>query len=272
MAAWFAVCLMLPSPVAGHGDLHERIAALTKQIEQCPTNADLYLQRGELHRLHRDWDAALADYERAAQRDPGLAAIDLHRGRMLLEAGRAQSARAALDRFLARHPDHAEARVARARVLVRLGHRAAAAEDFTRAIAQLPRPKPEYYLERARALAADGDERLDEALRGLDEGLEKLDQPVALQLFAIDLDLKKRRYDAALARLEKISAQAARRETWLARRGEILEQAGRPAEARKAFRAGLAATESLPPHRRNVKAVVELEKRLRTGLERLGAD
>ncbi len=272
MVAWFAVCLTLPPAAAGHGDIHERVAALTKQIEQSPANADLYLKRGDLHRLHRDWDAALADYERAAQIAPGLAALDLHRGTTLLEAGWPHSAKVALDRFLVRHPDHAGARVVRARALMRLSQRAAAAEDFTRAIAQLPRPQPEHYLERAQALIAGGEERLDEALRGLDEGMEKLDQPITLQLFAIDLELKQRRYDAALERLEKISAQAARRETWLARRGEILEQAGRPAEARKAFQAALAATESLPPHRRNVKAMSELEKRLRAALERLGAD
>src|SRR5688572_33256037 len=57
------VCLVITLPLAAHGDLHERIAALTKQIDDAPTNAELYLKRGELHRAHRDWKLALARSE-----------------------------------------------------------------------------------------------------------------------------------------------------------------------------------------------------------------
>lgn len=269
--AWLAICLTERPPVAAHGDMHEQIAALTQRIEQDPANAVLYLKRGDLHRVHRDLAAALRDFERAAQLDPSLSVVNYRRGVTLLEAGMHEPAKIALDRFLARHPDHAGALVARARVLVRLGDRLAAAADFTRAIAELPKPRPEYYLERAQALAAEGDGRIDEALRGLDEGLTKLGPLVTLQLLAIDLELKKGRYDAALARLDQIAAPAARKETWLARRGEILEQAGRPGEAREAIAAALAAIEALPGHRRKTKAIEDLEARLRSALERLSA-
>jgi tetratricopeptide (TPR) repeat protein len=265
------LCLVVSLPLAAHGDLHERIAALTKQIDEAPTNAELYLKRGELHRAHRDWKLALADYDRVAQLRPDLAVVDLARGLTLFASGTPEPAITALDRFLLKHPAHAEALLTRARARSKLGRHQTAAEDFTRAIAHTPRPRPEYYLERAQALAALGDARIADALRGLDEGIKMLGPIVTLELYAMDLELRKNQHNAALARLDQITAQAARTETWLARRGEILEQAGRPGEARQAYATALAALELVPVSRRNTKTTVELESRLRAALTRLHA-
>lgn len=265
------LCLVVSLPLAAHGDLHERIAALTKQINEAPTNAELYLKRGELHRAHRDWKLALADYDRAEQLRPDLDVVDLSRGLTLFASGALEPAITALDRFLLKHPVHADAHLTRARAQAKLGRHQAAAADFTRAITQTTTPRPEYYLERAQALAALGDARIDDALHGLDEGITKLGPIVTLQLYAIDYELRKNRYDAALARLDQIAAQAARKETWLARRGEILERAGRVGEARQAYATALAVFDVIPSSRRNTKTAVELESRLRAALARLSA-
>jgi predicted Zn-dependent protease len=263
-----------PLPVLPHGDLHEQIAAATSQIEKNPKNAELYLKRGELHRAHEDWDAALADYERAATLNPKLVVVDLARGKALLAANWPVSAKLYLDRFLAAQPKHVDALITRARVQVKLGHRLAASQDYTAAISLASEPAPEYYIERAQALTAEGGDYLNEALQGLDAGIKKLGPLVTLQLFAIDLEVKQKRYDAALARLDQIAAQSPRKETWLARRGEILQQAGRVGEARETFQAALKAIASLPPARRQAPAMAELEKRLLAAVNDLekGAD
>jgi len=54
---------------------------------------------------------------------------------------------------------------------------------------------------RDRALAAEGGDHLDEALRGLDEGIKRLGPIVTLELYAIDLELAHKRYDSALESL-----------------------------------------------------------------------
>src|SRR5437016_11278382 len=92
---------------AAHGAIDEQIATLASQIEEDPQNAALHLKRGELHSYHRDWDAAMADYERAAQLDPTLAGVDLARGKTLLHAGSPARANRGLDRCLAEHPEQA---------------------------------------------------------------------------------------------------------------------------------------------------------------------
>jgi tetratricopeptide (TPR) repeat protein len=151
-------------------------------------------------------------------------------------------------------------------VLVKLGEGEAAANDFTRAISRVPDPKPDYYLERAQALVSAGDAHVVYALRGLDEGIRKLGPLIALRVRAIDLELLRKNFDGALTRLEPILAQSPRRETWLARKGDILEQAGRTREAREAYAAALNAIESLPPNHRKTRTMVALENRLRPAL------
>jgi len=259
-----ALLLALPQWVMAHGPLDEQIAEVTRLIAQYPDSAALYLKRGELNRHHRDWPAALADYERSERLAPSLANVDLCRGKMLLDAGRMDEAKIVLNRFLAKRPDDGDGLLTRARALAQLGEHLSAATDFTRAISCLGTPQPEYYIERARALCAA--ERLDQALSGLDEGLQRLGQVVTLQLFAIDLEIKVKAYDAALTRLEQIAVQSPRKEKWLMRRGEILQMAGRPEQAREAFSLALKEIESLPAPRRATKAIVELERRLRAML------
>jgi len=262
VAGCLAITLAVQAPA--HEGLHEQIADVTAQIKREPKNASLYLKRGELYRLHRDWGSAFADYNRAERLNPRLDEVNFGRGRTYFEADKPQQARIWLDRFLVAKPNHVDALVTRARVLVKLNLPIPAATDYSGAIAQLAMPKPEYYIERAQALVAAG--RNDEALGGIDEGVKKLGPIVTLQLFAIDLELSRKSYDAALSRLEQISAQSPRKETWLARRGDILLLADKKDEARQAFKAALAAIEALPTYQRAKKATVELERRVRAAL------
>lgn len=265
--------LALPAAQA-HPDLEWQISKITERIEAAPRDAQLYLQRGELHREHRDWPAAEADFRRARALQPDLAAVDFYIGQLKLDADLPKQAKKALDRFLAKEPDHARARIARARALVRLGQPLAAVRDYDRALearGKDHRPAPTYYLERAHALADAGPEHVDEAVRGLDEGLELLGKPVTLQLYAIELDVKRGRHDAALARLAQIASRANRQESWLMRRGEILESAGRVAEARSAYAAALDALGKLPASRRGSRAMQRLQTRAAAALERLDA-
>lgn len=267
---WFvgvAICLALFSSFASaHEGLREQIVAITARIKRDPKNANLYLQRGELHRLDRHWTHAAADYDRAARLQPGLSVVDLARGKMLFESRRFLQAKVVLDRFLTRHPDHFEGLITRARVLTRMGSRTQAARDFTQALTLVSTPEPELYLERSQVLAGDS-RHIEEALRGLDEGINRLGPLVTLQLSAIELELRRKNYDVALTRLDTVSAQSERQEMWLVRRGEILQSAGRSEEARAAFRAALVAIESLPPGRRHNRTVTALEHRARSALK-----
>ncbi len=258
--------LLASNTAYAHGPLHEQIANITRQIELHPDSAALYLERGELHRHHQDRQLALADYDRADSLDPGFDLVKLCRGRMFFEAGMLERARGALDEFLTKNPEEGEGLLTRARVLAQLGEYTAAARDYGNAIKNFQTSQPEYFLERAQALVRAGPDHFQEAVERLDEGMQQLGPVVTLELFAIEIEVKLQRYDAALGRLEKISAQSARKEKWLAQRGEILQLAGRREEARQTFLQALHEIDSLPASRRNTKAMIDLETRLRAEL------
>src|SRR6185503_15484136 len=106
-------------------------------------NAELYLRRGELHRVHRDFALALADFARAEALEPAVEGVDLCRGRALVDADRFPEAMAALDRVLASHPASAEALALRARAEAAAGDKGRAAALYARAIAAETRPQPD---------------------------------------------------------------------------------------------------------------------------------
>lgn len=263
-----SACLwLLPGLVAAHGDLHDRIAALTERIAREPGNADLVLRRGELHRQHRDWAASLADYDRAASLAPSLAVVEYLRALVWLETGAPDAALGALDRFLARQPDHGNAHLARARALRRLGRPREAADAFGRALVLLPRPTPDHYLERAHALS-DADD-LDGAVGALDDGLARLGRVVSLETAAVDLEVRAERWEAALARLERATTAAS--PASMVRRASILERAGRLDDARVAYAAASKALERLPESRRRTRDANALSQEIDAAIARLPA-
>lgn len=264
-ATVLVIAVAVPQSVRAHGELLIRIAAVTRQIEAATNNlAALYLERGELHREHRSWEAAGSDYARAAQLAPSLTAVDFCRAMMLADSGQLDAARAMFDKVLARCPTDGEAFIGRARVLVKLGQHKPAAADFRHGLELLSEPKPDYFLELAQALVEQG--QADEALRSLDEGMKRFGSIVTLQSYALDLELRRKNNDAALARLDTILERSERKENWFARRGDILLAAGRLAEARKSLEAALAAVHTLPLRLQQGPAMLKLQSRVNAAL------
>src|SRR6266542_2762063 len=74
-------CLAICVSAWAHGPIHEQIEEVTRHIQREPRNAQLYLKRAELHRIHRDWDSASSDYEKARDLAPKLETVDFLAGR-----------------------------------------------------------------------------------------------------------------------------------------------------------------------------------------------
>lgn len=267
---------LLAAPASAHEEIEAQVAALTLRLASDPGNSALLSRRGELHRMHGEWRAALADFRRAHELDPDLHIVHLCLGRTLLEAGFSELSLVAFDRFVALRPENAEGRLARGRALLGLGLYQPAAAEMARGVELQRRiggdarpPRPEDYIDAARALAAAGSEHLEDALRRLDEGSAVCGRAVVFDLLAIDLELSRGHHDAALARVAALASRSPRKESWLARRGEVLALAGRPAEARQAYEECLEAVAGLPPHCRETRAVADLVTRARRALSAL---
>lgn len=267
--AWLLASFL--SPVSADGPLHEQIAELTRQIEGRGSDPALYLRRGELNRLHDQFEAARADFQKAQKLSPADPEPLFRLGRLALDEGKPSDAAKLLARFKTLRAGSAEGWFLSGRALARSGRFSEAVPDYHRAIALSAEPKPEWFVERCHAqLALTGDPSA-EALAGLDEGLAKMGPLPSLQLLAIEIETRRKGFDAALSRLDTLVAASERKEIWLARRGDLLKQAGRIADARAAYRSAGAAIDGLPSGRQRALAMLELRRELEGKLAALPA-
>lgn len=261
-----ALLLLVAINAGAHGDLDIRIRMATDEIAKDTNNPSLYLHRAELHREHKDWPAASNDYDSVARLDPTAKNVDFYRGRMLADAGDFASAKERFDRYLSNQPKDGLGFVERGRVFVKLGARTNAIADYSAGLKLLNEPQPEFFIELAQVFCEDKQD--EEALRVLDEGVRRLGPVVTLQVLGIDIELKQKKYDAALARLDTIIAQAARKENWYAQRGDIELLAGRPAEAQQAYEDCLTAITRLPVRLQTLPPIMNLKARVKASIEK----
>ena len=254
--------LGFPSFSAAHVGIHEEIERLSRLIQQDPTISQLYVSRGEVYRLHGNQDSAITDFRKALDIDPGNVAATTGLGRTYLDQENHRQAIIQLNRVLARDPGNVRALTLRAQANLGTGKPLKAAMDYTRAIEQFReqgKPLPGYYLECARAYELAGDQYIDRALQGLDEGINMLGNIRTLELYAVELETRRGNFDAALARLNSILARAARKESLLLQRGDILIAAGRTTAATQDYLAAQAAIYALPPQRRHTSSVRQIQ-------------
>lgn len=262
----------IPLQVLSHAGFDDEIDELTKRIDADPGNAELYWLRGDVNRIYEHWGRALADFKQARRLDPYLFKTDLGIGRTYYDQAHYQEAITHLDRFLAQEPGNIRGLLIRARARHQLGQYWQSAGDYTVAIEQFhpPRkPTPVFYLERTRALEAAGAGGLDEAVQGLEEGLQRLGPIITLELYLVELQTKRGRHDAALQHMDRIIDRSVRKETYLVQRSEILMQAGRTYEAKQDLQSALDALDGLPGSRRNTRAVESMRARIAKDLETL---
>ncbi|MDD5140017.1 MAG: tetratricopeptide repeat protein [Verrucomicrobiales bacterium] len=260
----FAANCAIAFRTQAHGDLHERIAAITAQILTNSSNPELWLQRADLHRQHGEFDAAQTDLDQAVRLKPGWANAALQQVRISFDRQNFPDAVRAAGDCLKLDPANADALVLRARSFVRLNEPSRAIADYDAVLNRTnsARPLPDLFLERARAQAALG--KFGDAVHGLDDAMRRLGDTPSFAVPAIEYERQRGAFEAALARLERAD-KFFDRESFLALRGEILLQAGRPADAENDFQTALARLEQFPAGRRAQSSA--LEARLRAGLK-----
>jgi manganese oxidase len=251
------------SILGAEDDVAEVLEALDEQIAKTPNDGGLYLRRSKLRMLSNRFDQALADLDQANRLSP-IAEIDRERAQVYLSAGWFQTGVEHASRHLAAFPEDAQAYLVRARMRLKLGRHAEAGRDFSLSLQHTKDPPIELFLEHAQALTTQDGLYLNEALGVLEQGMQRLGPAHALQAAALDVELRQKNYPAALSRIDVLMEATSRKDTWLARRGDVLVQAGKIDEARVAYQRALTAITNLPPVQRNRAATRDLESQIKS--------
>jgi tetratricopeptide (TPR) repeat protein len=259
-----ALALVVAGRAGAHLDVGELDERTRADVGARPDSPEAHLERARVLRAKGAFDEALEALDEAEDRGADRDATGGLRAAVFLDAGFPRMAKREVDGVLARRPGAKELLALRARAWLALGDREAAAADLGDAIARGAQPTPELVLERRDVLLALG--RKADAVRALDDGMARIGRVVSLQLPAVDLEVELGRFDAALVRLDELArTSAAPNPFWVARRGEVLERAGRGAEARREYERALGLIVARGESRR-AKPFDDLKQRLETAL------
>ena len=267
---FFFLCLSICFAVAvAHGNLHEQIAGLSKQIEASPDSAALYLKRGNLYHQHGDFKRALSDFERVRERKADLIVVYFYLARLLSDFDRPLAALPHIQTFLEHEPGHLHALLTSATIHAQLGQYSGAVEGYRNAIRVAEEPKPEYYLElSANILRADSG-NYQQAIDCLEAGKEALGFLVILQDEMIRIAIANERHEDALRFIDAIIEIIPRKEQWLAKKADLLFKIGNKQEAITIYKNALNAIAQLPKRHRETKRISLLKKSIQRKVNRL---
>jgi tetratricopeptide (TPR) repeat protein len=223
------VCFAGVTAAGAHPGLHHDIDRVTEALALEPGRADLLRERAFLLRLDGKPGLGLADLDRARTIEPGNRGIAAERGMALSALGRDREAEQELTRFLTTGPATAAVLTERARVRARIGRNEDAIADYDASIAL--QPEVPAYLARGALLESLG--KTTEAHDGYLDGVTRLSGEPNLRRALLRLDVETRRFDEALALVAEEIARADVKTDGYLRRAEVLEAAGRKAEATK---------------------------------------
>jgi tetratricopeptide (TPR) repeat protein len=256
---------LAPGMSLGHPGIHEKEKAAEDRLAEEPEDPEAHLVRGKLHHEVGQWDAALASFQRARAHGADENLVATLEGATFLAADFPLTAKERYDEVLRSDPRLPQARIGRARTLMKLDRPDEADRDLDVAFAEMETIAPSLVLERRSVLLAAG--RPEDALRLLDEEIERSGAVPSLQIAAVDLDVAAQRYDEALRRIDILLVQVPGHPLWAARRAEILEATGRRADAHAAYRDALSFVQSRTARRRSPR-LEGLEGELRAAVAR----
>lgn len=254
--------LCLPIWLSAHGSIHEKIAHISKKIQKNPNKPELYLKRSTYYRIDQDFDLAYKDLLHVQMNHPEVELVDFHLANLFSEFKFPQTALLYINRFLEKKPENTDALIIRASIFIQLKKEEAAVRDFTKAIHLQIKPKPDYYVEIARAVIRGDSANFGEAVRWLEEGETVFGFNIVLSTEKIDILEGGRQFDAAILQINQVISQLPRHEKWLFRKAGLLEKAERPAEAYENYQKAEKAIQQLPKSRRASRAVMEMEGKI----------
>ena len=132
--------------------------------------------------------------------------------------------------------------------------------DYTRLIALETARSPELWLERARLWVRIG--HIDAAVASIDDATEIFGPLVTLVEFAVNAEVGRHDYAAALDRIEKLPLALAETPKWLWRRGKLLEQLDRPDDAAYVYARAQEAITKMPLRRQKTAVMQDLLAKL----------
>jgi len=253
-----------------HGDLHERIEAISVIIEENPDSCDLYVKRGILYFQHEDNLMAQADFN--ISRNMGCASKEMkqNEGKNLAALNQYERAIEVMNEVLALDPENVRSLRIKADAEFAYGCYEFAAVNYETVIRKASSTFTENYLEAAIAWErTESPEGLKKAIALLQEGMDELGNLVVLQQEMIRMYIKSGQNHKAVAIQTEIVNSMNRKENALYKRALLHFEMDDAALAKQDLFSALEAIEALPKHIQYNPATTTLKNSIKQKLGKL---
>ena len=242
-----------------HGDLHERIVQVTKEISKRPDSAFLFFKRGKLYFQHENFEASIADLDTAATLNYHGTICDLIYAKSYQQLNQSAKAMNHVDRILQKDSFNINALKIKGTLLLNQEKYETAANQFELVIEHARKRLPENYL-----LAANTWEFIssEKAIVILNKGVKDLGPLFIFYDKLIDLYRKDSLFKEALNIHEKIINQAKRKEQAYYEAALTSLQMDNPRLAKKYLANASTAVEQLPARLKSTSKVMQLKKNI----------
>jgi tetratricopeptide (TPR) repeat protein len=246
-----------------HGDVHERIVALTKEIKMHPDSAELYLLRGELFHADEHYKQATSDFKRAKRK--GLDSFRLHIAfaKNYQKTKQYKKALAHLERILTIEPQQVSALRLKGNVLLDKKDFCGARTPFNQVINIADERLVENYLELASACqqcTAVGARQ--EAVVALEKGIADLGPLLAFYEALKALAIQQQDYKTAIAQQNNIIHYSIRKERAYFERALLYVYVDDKKSALEDIQMSQNLIKQLPPRFQQMEAMLQLRQQI----------
>lgn len=244
-----------------HGDLDERIAEVSSEIEQSPDSSFLYFKRAKLYYEHEDFSLAIDDLDAAAKLGHEGLVSNLYYAKAYKGLLKYKQSIKYLDRILAEEPEYVRALRIKSDIYLIQKKYAASAALSQKVINYSIKTLPENYIQTSDAwLKANTAEGFQNAIQVLQQGLSDLGNIYTLQYELKAAYLSKKQYKNALGIQKTIIEQSARKERPYFDAGNICLEMEDPTQAKAYFIQALEAIKALHPKHKRLRVTKQLRK------------
>lgn len=267
---WVLALIVNPTPLLAHGDTHASINGLTARIDAHADDAPvaLYLQRGQHYAEAGHLNEAQLDCLKAVGLQPTNDLAHAQLGRVYVQKKRFVRAEAAFSKAVELAPSVKRHHLEYAWILRKNGNPEAAIKRY-QAVLRLSGDDPapvEAYLEGINAAMEAGCDHLADADAFLAAGFKAYGPILMLQDKAIPLDCWAGRHPQAIARLDRLIEQQARKDKWMEAKAGLLFETGNTAAALDTFQETERIINALPARLLAVPATRERASRVATAI------
>jgi tetratricopeptide (TPR) repeat protein len=197
-----------------HGDLHERIVEVTKEIKVAPDSIYLYLKRGKLYYQHESYQKSINDLNTSKNLGYNSVEQKLLFAKAYFKLEDYKTSLSYSDNILFVDPENVHAHKIKAQTLLKLGKFYDSAESFEAVINYATQSFPQNYIDASMAWELlQNDEGNVRANSIIEKGIENLGDLISLYNRLIDLSIKQENYDFAIAKQYRVISLSPRKET-----------------------------------------------------------